>query len=395
MRIPPILRLLSLLGLLLSGLLVSAPRQAAARSKACFAETGHCIRGRFLAYWTANGGLAINGFPLTDERQELLEDGRTYTVQYFERVRMESHPENAYPYDVLLGQLGRRALADSLERAEIGGYRGDVKATAAKPGAVFFPATGHNLGGRFLDYWQANGGLAQFGYPLTEEGQERLGSATPAEPVASYITVQYFERARFEYHPENAGSPYDVLLGQFGRFVAADNQLLSGSFGRLYLTNQAVQQRMGEPTTAVFQVSGATQEFERGRMIYRGDQRQIYVLCGDPRSGRLVVDLQTGTPAYQDTWMEGQDPGGGPAPSPGLFYPSRGFGKVWRSDQFIQQCLGYARTAGETGYTLQVQEFGRGDLLLSTPDGNIYVVDVQYFDGKPGGTYERFAAPTP
>ncbi|HET8630995.1 MAG TPA: hypothetical protein VFL91_26545 [Thermomicrobiales bacterium] len=29
--------------------------------------------------------------------------------------------------------------------------------------------------------------------------------------------VQYFERARFEYHPENAGTPYEVLLGLLGR----------------------------------------------------------------------------------------------------------------------------------------------------------------------------------
>ena len=34
-------------------------------------------------------------------------------------------------------------------------------------------------------------------------------------------TVQYFERARFEYHPENAGSPYEMLLGQFGTEMLA------------------------------------------------------------------------------------------------------------------------------------------------------------------------------
>jgi hypothetical protein len=28
--------------------------------------------------------------------------------------------------------------------------------------------------------------------------------------------VQYFERARFELHPENAGTQYEVLLGQLG-----------------------------------------------------------------------------------------------------------------------------------------------------------------------------------
>jgi len=32
--------------------------------------------------------------------------------------------------------------------------------------------------------------------------------------------VQYFERARFEYHPEHV-APYDILLGQFGRQILA------------------------------------------------------------------------------------------------------------------------------------------------------------------------------
>jgi hypothetical protein len=28
--------------------------------------------------------------------------------------------------------------------------------------------------------------------------------------------VQYFERNRFEYHPENAGTPYEIQLGLLG-----------------------------------------------------------------------------------------------------------------------------------------------------------------------------------
>jgi hypothetical protein len=33
-------------------------------------------------------------------------DGRMYLTQWFERARFEYHPENAAPYDVLLGRLG-------------------------------------------------------------------------------------------------------------------------------------------------------------------------------------------------------------------------------------------------------------------------------------------------
>ena len=149
------------------------------------------------------GGLPLNGYPLTGEILEALEDGTVYTVQYFERARLEWHPENAPPNDVLLGRFGRRFHpADPL--------------VAALPGAVHFPETGHNLGGGFLAHWQDNGGLPQFGYPLSEEFTERLDDGH------EYL-VQYFERARFEYHPKNA-PPYDILLGQFGRAIAGQRR---------------------------------------------------------------------------------------------------------------------------------------------------------------------------
>ncbi len=171
---------------------------AATPPERCFAETGKCARGPFLAYWEAHGGLALNGYPLTEERIEVLEDGKGYTVQYFERVRLEYHPEHTTPYDILLGQFGRHI------------HPADPASTPI-PGQAFFAATGHNLGGRFLEYWTANGGLAQFGYPIGEQLTEQL------EDGKTY-TVQYFERARFELHPENP-APSDVLLGQFGRRI--------------------------------------------------------------------------------------------------------------------------------------------------------------------------------
>jgi hypothetical protein len=186
---------------------VAGPSGASSRF---FSETGFTVSGRFLAYWETNGGLALNGFPISDARQEKLEDGKTYTVQYFERVRMEAHPENAAPDDVLLGQFGRRIHPADPPAQQI-------------VGALYFSETGHNLSDITADrrtvvnfgrYWDNNGGLRQFGYPITEIFSETLEDGKP------YL-VQYFERARFEYHPENAGTPYEVLLGQFGRRILA------------------------------------------------------------------------------------------------------------------------------------------------------------------------------
>jgi hypothetical protein len=80
------------------------------------------------------------------------------------------------------------------------------------PLITYFPLVGHTLWGGFRDYWNAHGGLGQFGYPITEQFQE----ANPTD--GKMYTVQYFERARFEWHPENK-PPFDVLLGLLGRTI--------------------------------------------------------------------------------------------------------------------------------------------------------------------------------
>ena len=393
MRPPHPLAILALLGLLLGGPVASSPRPAAAQAGQCFAETGFCVQGRFLAYWQQHGGLAINGFPIGDERRELLEDGNEYTVQYFERVRLEYHPENQPPYDVLLGQFGRRfaRTGDRDFNAPL-----DTAPAAPLSGQVYFTETGHNLGDGFLDHWQRNGGLAQFGYPLTEVIEQRLG---PTNNLTTY-RVQYFERARFEYHPENP-APYDVLLGQFGRRILAESGALAGvpAFDLLYLTNEHVQAVLGFVTIsdggplAAITAPGAYQGFEHGAMLYRGDVRGIYVLCGDERAGQAFPGPKFSF-SLPDTWREGDDPGGRPGPRAGLYEPTRGFGTLWRNTPAIRDCLGYAITPTETPYTIQVQPFARGQMLsAATPAGQfIYVVHRT----APSGTlYERYPDPIP
>jgi len=75
------------------------------------------------------------------------------------------------------------------------------------PAAQLFPQTGFTVGGKFLEYWDAHGGVAQQGYPISNEFTE-----VSALDGKSY-TVQYFQRAVFELHQENQ-APYDVLLSQ-------------------------------------------------------------------------------------------------------------------------------------------------------------------------------------
>ncbi len=75
-------------------------------------------------------------------------------------------------------------------------------------GRYYFPETGHTLGGGFRTYWEQNGGLPIFGFPISEEFTEIGSDGKP-------VTVQYFERHRFEWRPENT-PPYHVLLSRMG-----------------------------------------------------------------------------------------------------------------------------------------------------------------------------------
>ncbi len=86
-----------------------------------------------------------------------------------------------------------------------------VASREADPNIRYFSETGHNLGYAFRTYWENNGGLAQFGYPLTEEFTEE----SDTEKGKTFL-VQYFQRNRFEYHPEFKGTKDEVLLGLLG-----------------------------------------------------------------------------------------------------------------------------------------------------------------------------------
>ncbi len=196
--------------LFLALVVMLAPRDVAVRAQAAsytFPETGKTVKARFLEYWQERGGLAQQGYPISEEMQERSDtNGQTYTVQYFERAVFELHPENTSPNDVLLSLLGVFLYQQKYSK-------GAPSQTAnTSEGSVLFKETGHRVGGKFLKYWQEHGALAQQGYPISEEFTEVSGL-----DGKSYL-VQYFERAVFEMHPENAGTQYEVLLSQLGTF---------------------------------------------------------------------------------------------------------------------------------------------------------------------------------
>jgi hypothetical protein len=204
---------LVLVGLLLSFSLLPLAAVEAQTGERCFRETGFCISGRIRTFWEQNGGLPVFGLPIAPQQEESIE-GKPFQVQWFERNRLELHPENARPYDVLLGRLGVDRLAQqgrdwfSLPKSE------------PQANCRFFPETGHNICGDILAAWHASGleldgrqgkseaeNLALFGLPLSD--------AQPETIEGKEYSIQWFERGRFELHPENQ-SPYNVLLGLLG-----------------------------------------------------------------------------------------------------------------------------------------------------------------------------------
>ena len=170
-----------------------------------FAETGHYLGGAFAQRWAEGGGLAEFGYPITGELTEPEPgSGRARTVQYFERNRFDYFPELANtPYVVQLGRLGETALNQTgvdwwtLPRREAG-----------EENCLFFAETGHQICSPFRERWERTGGLTRHGLPLTDAFDENGRQA------------QYFERSRFEHHPDNPPD-FQIQLGLLSRELYA------------------------------------------------------------------------------------------------------------------------------------------------------------------------------
>ncbi len=210
------MRYISLLSVISALLLAGWPagQLQAQPGQRCFDQTGYCMAGRIREFWEQNGGIDVFGLPITPQQAEQVE-GQTRQVQWFERARLELHPENSAPFDVLLGHLGAERLRQT-GRDWFAAARNEPR-----DGCLFFAETGQNICGDILTAWRANGleqdrragksipeNLALFGLPLTDAQTETLSNGQT-------YTVQWFERARFEVHPANT-PPYNVLLGLLG-----------------------------------------------------------------------------------------------------------------------------------------------------------------------------------
>lgn len=167
-----------------------------------FPTTGHNVNGDILEFWHENGGVDRLGNPVTEE---IRENGRA--KQYFERAVVEYSPATGISF----GRLGADFVAGRKDPA----FRPitlDEFGTSHE-GHRFFPETGHSVTGAFASYWEQNGDLTVFGYPLSEPLREPVGDGK------QMVTVQYFERQRMEITPGPNGDT--VRLANLGRDFAA------------------------------------------------------------------------------------------------------------------------------------------------------------------------------
>ena len=163
-----------------------------------FPETQHFISAGFKAFWQANGGERIFGYPLTEEFSITDPNtGEQVVVQYFERARFEYRASAPEGQRITLGRLGVELTSDRAFQPVP-----PFESTAERR---YFPETGHSLAFGFKEFWESHGGVEIFGYPISEEFTE------------NGRTVQYFERARFEYNPNAQDDDSQVLLGLLGR----------------------------------------------------------------------------------------------------------------------------------------------------------------------------------
>jgi hypothetical protein len=258
---------------------LSANRALAQTGKLCFAEVPDCIEGRFAEYWQQNGGLPVFGFPISPASEQETSGGR-FLTQLFERNRFELHPENARPYDVLLGRLGDDRLRQ-LGRP----WESQPKApVTSKPGCVYFEQTQHLVCDQFLAYWRSHGlnldgrqgfteaeSLALFGLPLTEASVETDSQGN------SYLT-QWYERARFELHPEIG--PDAVLLGLLGREIS---------------TSEPSAQPAPAPTANCDGIPPSTNAEATPNCFHAGDIFEV--TARDLKAGERVVFYVTGPDA--------------------------------------------------------------------------------------------------
>jgi hypothetical protein len=244
------------------------PVRAQQTSGHFFPQTGHNLVGEFWDYYQSIPDAPITfGMPITEQFTSA--DGSGLAVQYFEKVRFELHPDQPVGRRVVLTDLGRQL------------YQPGAPAINTTTNGACRVVNGFGICYDFLAFYDRYGGGLIFGNPVSSFEFQPDGRV-----------VQYFERARFEWHPElSAGS--NVLLGDLGRIVF--NQLEDPAWSNPALPLNNIPIQSSQP------LSLRTSAFVERAVATPGDAQTIYVIVQDQAlapvrgaTGRVTIYLPTG-----------------------------------------------------------------------------------------------------
>jgi hypothetical protein len=160
---------------------------------------GFNIQGEFLKFYrSASDPLLVFGYPITDE---FVDPDTGLTTQYFQRARFELISTTAGPM-VQLAPLGTHLHTGDAPTAPI-----PTNSSACR----YFQQTGKNVCYAFLQFYDANNGPVYFGNPISDV------------EIRDGRYVQYYERARMEWQPDNPND-HHVALTDLGaiEFYARD-----------------------------------------------------------------------------------------------------------------------------------------------------------------------------
>ena len=174
-----------------------------------FPTTGHWVTGEFLdKYESVPNPEIVYGEPLTDAfDSQLSHDPAGTRIQYFERARFELHPDHPADLRVTLTLVGEFFYDQE-------GPGQPLSTKYFSPACQNIPEDGPQVCFAFLKFFNDLGGIAQFGYPISEM------------VVLNGRLVQYFQRARLEWRPE-LPSGHRVVLSDLGSryFYAVDENI--------------------------------------------------------------------------------------------------------------------------------------------------------------------------
>lgn len=171
-----------------------------------FPTSGHWVKGEFLkTYSQVSDPVRLYGFPITEAFSGDLSSNTL--VQFFEKAMFILRVNGSGGVTVEVMPLGRYVYTPDNPRALI----------EKRAGCRVYPEADFPVCYAFLEFYEIYGGATQFGKPIS--GIE----------LQNEYKVQYFERARLEFHPElPAGKKVQVadLGAQYFYLMRLDPRLL-------------------------------------------------------------------------------------------------------------------------------------------------------------------------